>query len=104
MTMASNFGMSSAQTDMLRELVIRPLAEAGCAVFVFGSRARGDYRPFSDLDLLVEGEVSSSLLASISEKIEESSFPYRVDLVSSSNLADAYRAGVERDRVRILPL
>ncbi len=95
------FGLENEHWSILRNLLIQPLTESGCAVFIFGSRARGDYKPFSDLDILVEGDATSSLLSSISEKLEESTLPVRVDLVSSSDLADTYKPSVERDKVRI---
>jgi uncharacterized protein len=70
-------------------------------VSIFGSRARGDFRQFSDLDVLVEGPVSPSLLSSVSESLEESTLPFRVDIVLEGDLADSYRPGVLRDKVRV---
>jgi predicted nucleotidyltransferase len=75
--------------------------QSGCAVFLFGSRARGDYRPFSDLDILIQGSPNPSLLSSIAEKLEESNLPFRVDLVGEGDLADAYKVNVDRDKVQI---
>jgi predicted nucleotidyltransferase len=95
------FGVEDAHWSILRNLLIQPLTESGCAVFIFGSRARGDYKKFSDLDILVEGNAKSSLLSSISEQLEESNLPFRVDLVIASDLADAYKPSVERDKVKI---
>jgi predicted nucleotidyltransferase len=97
----AKFGLQDAHWLILHDLVVRPLTQAGSSVFIFGSRARGDYQPFSDIDILVEGPASASLLSSIAEELEESTLPYRVDLVPASELADAYKPSVERDRVRI---
>jgi hypothetical protein len=35
------------------------------------------------------------------EQLEESNLPFRVDLVIASDLADAYKPSVERDKVKI---
>jgi predicted nucleotidyltransferase len=43
--------------DVLRE-ALEPLADRISAAFVYGSVARGDERPASDLDLMIIGEVS----------------------------------------------
>jgi predicted nucleotidyltransferase len=43
--------------DVLRE-ALEPLADRMSAAFVYGSVARGDERPGSDLDLMIVGEVS----------------------------------------------
>lgn len=49
-----------------QEQVLRTAARYGAlSVRVFGSRARGDARPGSDLDLLVEFEEGRSLLDAI---------------------------------------
>jgi hypothetical protein len=90
-----------AHWELLRILLLQPISEAGGRIWIFGSRARGDYRLFSDLDVLIEGPVTPDLIASIGEQLEESDLPIRVDLVSAANLADAYKAGVLKERVEI---
>jgi len=56
-------------------------------VFLFGSRARGDNRPFSDIDLGIRGTspLPSKTLALLKNDLEESNLPYRVDLVDFNN-------------------
>lgn len=98
---AERFGVSQPHWELITRLLLDPIKKAGGSVSVFGSRARGDYRPFSDLDLLVEGPIPRSLLSSISESLEESTLPLRVDLVFEPDLAEAYRAAVLRERVSL---
>jgi predicted nucleotidyltransferase len=98
----SRFGLAPDHWSLVSKLLIFPLREKGATVFVFGSRARGDYKPFSDLDILVDGDISPSLLSSISEDLEESNLPIRVDIVLARNLADAYTQGVDRDKVQVM--
>lgn len=93
------FGIAPEEFSLLDRLVLTPLKVAEARVFLFGSRARGDNSEFSDVDLLVEGDVPSSLLAKVSEDIEESLFPYRVDLVPVGTLAAAYLPTVMKDRI-----
>ena len=94
------FGLSDSQCAFIIEHVVEPLERLGARVWCFGSRARGDYRPSSDLDLLVESsEDLRAKLFEISEGLVESNFPYKVDLVEEKNLAKSYRAQVERERV-----
>jgi len=54
-------------------------------VYLFGSRARGDNAPFSDVDvgILVEEDISSELVI-LKGILEESNLPYKVDLVDLS--------------------
>jgi len=97
----NRFGLSDDQVTLIREVLVAPLIKAGCKVFVFGSRARGDNQKFSDLDILVEGPVAPETLSHITETLEESSLPFRVDVVALSDLAESYRAGVLKDRIEI---
>ncbi len=69
---------------------------------MFGSRARGDYQEFSDLDFMVESkEDISASVGKILEILENGNFPYKVDIVQSKNLAESYRKSFERDKVKL---
>lgn len=97
----NRFGLASRHWELISQLVIAPLHRHNCNVYVFGSRARGDFRPFSDLDLLVEGSVDPLALSEIREDLEESNLPIKVDLVHIDDLAESYRAGILHDRVKL---
>ncbi|MCY1276480.1 polymerase beta, Nucleotidyltransferase [compost metagenome] len=50
-------------------------------VLLYGSRAKGNYRPGSDIDLSIEGEnLSLSQLMAIENQIDELLLPWMVDL------------------------
>ncbi len=68
-------------------------------IILFGSRARGDARPGSDVDLAVEGEhLAPETLAAMQTRIEESTIPYLVDLVPlDENLDPRLRERIERE-------
>ena len=74
-------------------------------LWVFGSAARGDARPDSDVDLLAEFAPDASLslvgLASLRAELSEL-LGTTADLVERSALRPAVRATVEHDAVRVL--
>ena len=98
---SARFGISDSQWEILVRLLLQPIQKVGGKVWIFGSRARGDYQQFSDLDVLIEGLVPSDQRSSIAENLEESTLPFRVDLVFEPELADSYRAGIMRERLEI---
>jgi predicted nucleotidyltransferase len=98
---SARFGITEQHWEILTRLLFQPIREVGGKVWVFGSRARGDYRKFSDLDLLIEGAVPSQLLASAGEALEESTLPFRVELVCESDLAETYRSTVLKEKVEL---
>jgi predicted nucleotidyltransferase len=60
---------------------------------VFGSRAEGTARRYSDIDLGLAGEpLSFDQLGRLSEALEESELPYRVDVVNLAETSREFRA------------
>src|SRR5690606_7876614 len=100
-----NFGLTQEEFAILASLVIRPLKDLGAKVWIFGSRARGDHRPFSDIDVLFElppeKNLRGSVVGHIKEQIEESRIPFKVDLVEYKELADSYKIQVQSERVTV---
>lgn len=89
--------------DVQREIIAilrrRGVAHAG----IFGSFARGEQRPDSDLDLLVEFEGRSSLLDMAGLKLDLQDLLGRgVDVVTPDGLSPYIRDNVMRDLVVIL--
>ena len=52
-------------------------------VYVFGSRAKGNYKPGSDIDLAVMNDgADTKTIARLLSDFEESSLPIKVDLIN----------------------
>ena len=89
------YGLSDSEFQFLQEKLIQPLKQYGAEVFLFGSRANGKFKRFSDIDLLFDDSIQKipnfEIYRLLSE-IEESSFPYKIDLVANKDLAQSYRA------------
>lgn len=50
-------------------------------VILYGSRAKGNYRPSSDIDLCIEGEMSSlTTLLKIENELDDLLLPWKIDL------------------------
>ncbi len=99
------FGLTEQNYAWLSETIQKPLLEHGQTLWCYGSRARGDHRPFSDLDLMIEpGQDQNgnlrSLIGRLSERLTESQLPIKVDLVLFSDFAQSYKAKYEAEKVR----
>lgn len=78
--------LSSEQRLWLRQTIDALLP--GATVCVFGSRANGRARPFSDLDLLLVDppRLPLALRAALVDAFEAGPLPFRVDLVERDGL------------------
>ena len=81
--------------------ILGSLLPAGTMAWVFGSRATGRARPYSDLDLAIDAGRPLTLeeLARLSEAFRDSDLPYRVDLVDWRAIGDNFRKLIAAERV-----
>ena len=94
------FGLTPEQLSFISTKIVQPIRSSGADVYVYGSRARGDHKPFSDLDLMIEGPSHDQLIHQLQEKLQTSNFPYKVDLVKFEEYADSYKPSYLKDRIR----
>lgn len=85
------------------EALGRKYQEQGVELFVFGSLAREDGRPNSDLDLGIEWRkpVSPALFRQICRDVDDLPTVRRVDLVDFSNVSPAWREIASRHRISL---
>jgi len=76
-------------------------ALSGESAFVFGSRARGDHRPTSDLDIAISGiaPISMAVRSALEFGFSESALPYRVDVVDLATVDPSFRTIIEEQAV-----
>lgn len=90
--------------EQLRE-VLRILAEhaPGLEVRAFGSRVRGTAKPHSDLDLalMTTQPLSLDQEAKLHEAFDESSLPFKVDLLDWAATSASFQTLIWRDGVII---
>lgn len=67
-------------------------------VVIFGSRAVGNPKPFSDIDLCVMGEkpLSAEVMSELKNAFVESDLPVRVDVIDWATTSSRFRKVVEQ--------
>ena len=78
----------------------------GAKVWIFGSRAIGKARPFSDLDLLFNepSTLTWAQRAALRDGFEASCLPFRVDVVESAGLSGSVAERIQAEWVNMLML
>lgn len=94
------FGLPPATLDKLNSVFARHGAIK--SVLIYGSRAKGNYRPGSDIDLTIKGgEIPFAEFLQIEDQIDDLMLPYTVDLSQYRQIENAEliahidRVGVE---------
>ena len=96
---------SALHLEPRHEAILREILSStapNCAVWAFGSRAHGrGLKPFSDLDLAVLGGESTpgERSAALRREFEDSSLPFRVDVLDWVQLDDTFRELIRLEHV-----
>lgn len=87
--------------DSVQAVVTEALHGLPVRVFLFGSWARGEERPASDIDVAVEPltDLPRGTLARLRETLEEAPIPYRVDLVDLSSADKALHDRIHQEGI-----
>lgn len=98
MTVAASI---SNDLTLARDIASRVLAGTGAKAILFGSRARGDARQWSDIDIAIDSEkvVPPEILSALREAYEESSILLNVDVVDLRDASAEIRSAVLREGV-----
>lgn len=83
----------------IQSIIFKYLSPDRYRVFLFGSRASGKSSPWSDYDVGVLGKekISLTTLALIDEELENSSLPYRVEVVDFKRAGEKFARAALRE-------
>ena len=91
------FGLSERHLSIIRSVVSEFPSIASC--IIYGSRAKGNYKTGSDIDLALKGRVSYDVVSKVHYVLnEETVLPYFVDVLSY-DLLDSVELKDHIDRV-----
>lgn len=85
----------------LKDIVLETLKNENVGVVLFGSRARGGNRSYSDVDIgiIPHGSFDKTTITFLREKIEESTIPYKVEIVNLEETPDDFKREILKDAV-----
>ena len=70
-------------------------------IFIYGSRTQGKAKKYSDVDIALKGDIPFDDLLKIRALFEDSTFPYKVDVVDLSSLKPDFFKIIEKDLYKI---
>jgi predicted nucleotidyltransferase len=86
--MSANHGLTNETVAQIHEVLAHhPEVEK---VVLYGSRAKGNFKPGSDVDLTVSGTgVTSKILSQIQDELEDGLLPYTFDISILAQITQA---------------
>ena len=74
-------------------------------VWLFGSRAMGTAKKFSDIDLLIDIEkpIPLTLLTKLTTSFDESTLPYKVDIADLHAINDTFKEKIQSQLILLIP-
>ena len=96
-------GLTAEQKAIALQILQEHLP-ADAMIWVFGTRARGQARPYSDLDLAIDAGRHLSLVETgdLAEAFSESDLPWKVDVVDWRALEPRFASLIEADLVPLV--
>ena len=87
--------------EKIREVVLKHMKNEQVDVYLFGSWARGGMRHSSDVDIAVDGRKTdiSTKISALREELEESTIPYRVDVVDMERASEVLCEEIRREGI-----
>jgi len=92
------FGLS----DEIYNKIINIVKKYDYTFKIFGSRARGDYKYYSDIDIAVYGNVTEENKFNIQNDFDKIDMPYTVDIVFVQDIKkEEFLNSINRDGVEL---
>jgi uncharacterized protein len=93
--------LANADRAIIGSLLQPLLQHSSAELILFGSRARGDARPTSDIDIALRAPqpIPPDLLSIARQSLEESTVPFHVDLLDYAALSPELRQVIDREGI-----
>jgi len=79
------YGISQSTLDKIKRTIFS--VQGVDEVILYGSRAKGNYREGSDIDLTIKGELNFDDLVKLSANLDNLNLPWKIDLSLYSQIA-----------------
>lgn len=99
--MVTMINLTQEQISLVKDIIYRYLPN--CKISVFGSRATGIAKKFSDLDLVIRSyeAISPIIMFKIKEDLAESDLPFRVDVMDWQSISDEFLNAIQSKLIEI---
>ena len=96
------FGLENRHVDFIKEILQKHLPNSDAKFYIFGSRAKGNYREYSDVDIAIDSpDLTLDKKLQIQSDFDNSTFPYEVDIVDLKTIQENFKNFISADLAEI---
>ncbi len=95
--------IESKYLNLVKNMINAILQDEKLKIYVFGSRAKGRSKQYSDLDIALKSDfkINSDKLSKINIELEDTTIPYKVDVIDLNGISDSFKNSIMNDLVEI---
>ena len=95
-----DFGLTDTEIKLIKQVFAKN--PKVCGAIVFGSRAKGDYKDFSDVDIALFGELNANDVEEIIYELDMLPIVYKFDVLTYDSVKNpALREHIDRAGIRL---
>ncbi len=88
------FGLKKQHLDFILQVLQKNIPQEDAKFYIFGSRAKGNYKEYSDIDIAIKLEnkaLSADILGKILMEFSDSTLPYEVDVIDLNTIDEKFK-------------
>jgi len=95
--------IESKYLELVKNIIKSVLQDENLKIYVFGSRATGKAKQYSDLDIALKSDskIDSNKMSKIATELEDTTIPYKVDIIDLNDISEAFKNCIVKDLVEI---
>lgn len=97
------FGLEDRHLNFVRKTLSKYFAE-GASIYIFGSRAKGTQKEYSDIDIAVDMNgtvISTDVLGKLLMEFEDSTLPYEVDIIDLNAIDEKFKNLIKSSMIKL---
>ena len=96
------FGLEDRHLNFIKETLKKYIPNPDAKFYIFGSRAKGKYKEYSDIDIAIDCKnLEANIKSKLELEFENSTFPYEVDIIDLNSIKENFKSIIQDDLVLI---
>jgi len=96
------FGLEDRHLNFIKDMLKKHIQNKDAKFYIFGSRAKGKYREYSDVDIAIDSpDMTSEKKLKLESDFENSTFPYEVDILDLNTIKENFKNIIKEDLVEL---